>query len=128
MFYVKVTLLFFMLTFGVSLNCVANPGIGKVYFDGFEKQRITGLHESELEVLCCIFTIKRKEFDEILNSEAAPVIGYNSKDVRAKIVFGKNIYFIDRQGTVRFGDKVMVIDKDKFTKLVKLVRCPSKLD
>jgi hypothetical protein len=96
--------------------------IGKVYFYGFDIQRITGLHENEIEKYGCLYELNKYEFISLLRAE--PGAKYQKLDIRAKAVFGNDIYFIDREGIVRNDINYYSIDRKKFKLLFSQIgRC-----
>lgn len=89
-----------------------------VYYYGFGIQRITGIHEDEIESLGCKYTISTQSFLSLLSS-ATTDRSYNSLDVRAEVIFAPSkIYFIDRFGMVRMNDQKFSISKQAFAKLL----------
>lgn len=70
--------------------------VGRVSYYGFDVQRITGLLEQEIDSYGCPFEISRRDFDRAI----VPLSGeaYNPRDVRAKVVFGADVFYIDRFG------------------------------
>jgi hypothetical protein len=104
----------------------ASESVGRVRYYGFDVQRITGLLEEEMERYGCPFEIAREAFNRAARSERSAAQPYNSKDVRAKIVFGSETVFIDRFGVARrVGGEEFSIDKDLFAaSLVAAGPCP----
>jgi len=67
----------------------------------------------------CKYSIDKEEFLHLLSSKISTE-PYSSGDVRAKVIFSSEmVYFIDRRGLVRYGDKEFFIDKAKFTASLK---------
>jgi hypothetical protein len=104
----------------------ASESVGRVWYYGFDVQRITGLLEEEIERYGCPFEIARAAFDHAAESERAAAQPYNSRDVRAKIVFGSETVFIDRFGAARrVGGEEFLVDKKLFVdSLVAAGPCP----
>lgn len=93
---------------------------GVAYFYDFLIERITGLHEDEIERYGRKHCIDRAEFEKILKfSQSGPVDEqYNRLDVRAKVVFSDRSYFIDRFGVVSTGHGYLSVDTEEFSKVV----------
>jgi hypothetical protein len=104
----------------------ASENVGRVRYYGFDVQRITGLLEEEMERYGCSFEITREAFNRAALSERSAAQPYNSKDVRAKIVFGSETVFIDRFGAARrVGGEEFSVDKELFAaSLVAAGPCP----
>jgi hypothetical protein len=94
---------------------------GKVHYYDFSIERITGLHENEVEQYGSKYCINRLDFEQLLRMAAEQVASeqYNRLDVRAKIVFGNRTYFIDRTGAVRSGLGYAALDKKKFAAVLR---------
>jgi hypothetical protein len=88
--------------------------VGRVSYYGFDVQRITGLLEQEIDDYGCPFEISRSKFDRAI----VPLSGdqaYNARDVRAKVAFGAEVFYIDRFGVGKTpnGD-TFAVDKAAF--------------
>jgi len=100
-------LICFTLFFFVSSCSIANIETTKegvlvdVYHYGFDIDRITGILEGEIEVLGCKYKINISEFKKVLNLVEIKNNRYNEFDVRSKVIFGQELYFIDREGFVK---------------------------
>jgi len=67
----------------------------------------------------CRYTIDKKVFRSMLLPRKDSEF-YQKSNVRAKIIYSPTeVYFIDANGVVRFGDHKFVVNKDEFTKYVK---------
>jgi hypothetical protein len=88
--------------------------VGRVSYYGFDVQRITGLLEEEIDDYGCPFEISRSNFDRTI----VPLSGnqtYNSRDVRAKVVFGVDVFYIDRFGVGKASNgSAFAVDKTAF--------------
>lgn len=85
-----------------------------VYFYGFRVERITGIHEGEIEKLGCLYSIRKRSFLKSV-IPGAPSGHYQPRDVRAKVIFGPHdIYFVDRFGNGRHGAEEFVVDRKMF--------------
>jgi hypothetical protein len=90
-----------------------------VYYYDFGIQRITGIHEEEIDGLGCKFAISKKQFIAML-SETKDHRSYQPLDVRANVIFSTTEhYFIDRAGTVHGHDREFIIDKKMFALAIK---------
>jgi hypothetical protein len=108
----------------VGVADVARGGVerGGVFYFGFEIERITGLHEAEIQQHGCEYTIDRDAFyNLLLPAQDEDAVKYNESDVRAKVELGNSIYFVDRQGVVRTPKGPAIINKTEFVKSLKLV-------
>lgn len=102
---------------------------GLVYYFGFKIERITGIPEHQIEEYGCLYKINREDFEKSLlpDTEATKSLRYNKLDVRAKVVFAKKHYFIDRAGVVSTGTGYGLLDKKKFVSHLTLIRkCSAK--
>lgn len=98
---------------------VVNEKNAVVFFYGFEVERITGIHEDEIEHYGCRYTIDRQSFMNVLQPNSS-TNKYQRLDVRGEVVFSKDtIYFIDRDGIVRLGNKEYLLDKKLFISEIK---------
>ena len=89
-----------------------------VHYYDFGAQRITGLHEDEIDSYGCAYTLPAEAFLHLLSNNSLGK--YNPLDVRGHVALATGeSYYIDRAGRVRFGDKQFVIDKRAFPKLLK---------
>lgn len=97
---------------------------GRVYYYAFDIERITGLHESEIEQYGSQFCIGRHDFEQSMLTAPERVnnLQYNKLDVRAKVVFPDKQYFIDHAGVVSGGQEYILLDKGKFIGYLKPVR------
>ena len=85
--------------------------VGRVWYYSFERQRITGLLEEEIERYGCPFEITKEAFDRATASERSEA-PYNPQDVRARIIFDSETIFIDRFGLARrIGGEEFLVDK-----------------
>lgn len=88
---------------------------GTVYFFGFDVPRVTGIPEHEMEKFGCKFKITEPDLIAAMASPQPPhVPDYNALDVRAKISFPKETYYIDHQGVLYKQGRPLLIDKAKF--------------
>lgn len=96
---------------------------GLVYYYAFEIERITGLHESEIEQYGSRYCITRDDFKQSLLTapERVKNLQYDKLDVRAKLVFSDKQYLIDRMGVVRGGQEYVLLDKEKFVSHLKSI-------
>jgi hypothetical protein len=87
---------------------------GRVSYYGFDVQRITGLLEQEIDDYGCPFEISRSDFDRTIVPLSDDQV-YNPSDVRAKVVFGADVFYIDRSGVGKSpnGD-AFAVDKTAF--------------
>jgi hypothetical protein len=101
--------------------------LGDVYYFGFEIERITGIPEEEIEDYGCKYKIRRVDFESLIldDLESAKVLTYERRDVRAKVVFGDEVYYIDRSGVINLNSAgTKRIDRDAFSsKLVESGEC-----
>jgi hypothetical protein len=106
------TLLFF-----ISHQSIAHTA----FFYGFDVERITGIHETEIESYGCKYTV-----DDLLIKKSFSLIGVNEKssydheNVRAKVILDGEIYFIDKAGNARSSKDSYVVDKEIFIGLITL--------
>lgn len=90
-----------------------------MYYYGFGIERITGIHEEEIDELGCKYTISKKQFLSML-SDTKDHRPYQPLDVRANVIFSPTEhYFIDRSGTVHARDREFTIDKKIFAQALK---------
>ena len=92
----------------------SEPQDAVIYFYGFEVERITGIHEEEIEELGCAFSAESKAIASALKAVESGNSDYDRRDVRAKIEMLGRSYFVDRTGAVRQGDNYFELDKVQF--------------
>jgi len=89
---------------------------GIVFYYDFSIQRVTGLHEHEIETYGCRFEIRREDFERAILQPREGQLTYRSRDVRAKIVFGDETIYVDSFGVASgSGGGMFAIDKSRFT-------------
>jgi hypothetical protein len=96
----------------VTANGATQPTAsdGTVYYFGFEIERITGIHEHEMDQHGCSYTISKEGFVALLKSADDLSFRYERRNVRAHVSFGAGEqYFVDREGIVRYGDQYFVL-------------------
>lgn len=98
-----------------------DPRIAVIYYYGFEIERITGIHEEEIQELGCLFSAKSDSIENALVKVNASDANYERRDVRAKIEMHGKPYFVDRAGIVRQGDDYFQLDKAWFVASIALV-------
>lgn len=120
---VKKTTIFFALVFysiiGVSKDKMTiSPTNDKaiVYFYGFSIERITGLHENEIEKYGDLFIMTKDSFDRsrLVLPNQKNDLKYNGLDIRGKVIFRNEEYFIDRSGVFKGPRGIGKIDKFVF--------------
>jgi hypothetical protein len=95
---------------------------GTVYYVGFEIELITGIPESQIEEYGYLYKIEKKSFHSILTQlKDGADQKYNAFDVRAKVIFSDECYFIDRAGVAKSNGVYAMIDKKKFVQFLILV-------
>ena len=100
--------------------------IGKAYVFGFNIERITGIPEIQMEEYGCLYDISRDSFISLLQV-GRNMQEYQDLNVRAKVIFNNDVYFIDRYGIVRNGVNYFSIDTKKFELLLTRKRkCPRR--
>jgi len=94
---------------------------GSVCFTGFEVQFLVGKTEESINnPQYCRYSIEKAEFIKMISSRPSSEF-YLSSHVRAKVSFSeRDVYFIDNNGIVRSGNKKFFIDKEQFSKVLKL--------
>ena len=92
----------------------ADPEQALVHLYGFEIQRITGIHEEEIEKLGCPYAALSKDLEKTLTKIDPNESEYERRDVRAKIEMRGKVYFVDRFGFVRQGNDHFTMDKVRF--------------
>ena len=92
-----------------------------VSYYGFEIERITGIHEEEIEELGCTYSAEADTIDSALSEVDSSDVAYDRRDVRAKIQMHGKSYFVDRAGVVRQGDDYYRLDKARFIASLTLV-------
>ncbi|MBN6104707.1 hypothetical protein JR064_21315 [Xanthomonas sp. CFBP 8703] len=94
---------------------------GSVCFTGFEVQFLVGKTEESINnPQYCRYSIEKAEFIEMISSRPSSEF-YLPSHVRAKVYFSeRDVYFIDNNGIVRSGNKKFFIDKEQFSKVLKL--------
>jgi len=103
-----------------------SANVGRVWYYPFARERITGLHEEEIDRYGCPFEVARDAFDRAVSSRRPDTPSYDSRDVRAKVVFGSETVFIDRFGAARrVGGEEFFVDTELFAAaLVAAGSCP----
>ncbi len=107
----------------VATGCFADDGRPKavIYYYGFEIERITGIHEEEIEELGCAYSADSDSIESALIKVDSKKVNYDRRDVRAKIAMHGESFFVDRDGIVRQGDNYFQLDKARFIALITLV-------
>lgn len=103
-----------------SMPAIADPpSDAHAYYFPFGAERFIGLHEDEMKIKGCKFTINADAFAHLL-SHAAANHAYIKFDIRAEVVLesGEEFY-VDSEGNVRSGDRFFTIDRKDFVKLLK---------
>ena len=127
--------LFELLLFFVGLSAAwAGPGTltelpasrnveGRVFYFGFEIERITGIPEKQISDYGCAYLVDRKSFLRLLSTPTRlGAQNYDETDVRAVIRFADStLYFVDYQGVVRTGRKIYLLEKSDFVAILKPV-------
>jgi hypothetical protein len=97
---------------------------GVVYYFDFDIERITGLHESDMNGYGCSSVVDRFKFEGLLSEGIKDK--YNSLDVRAKVSFKDKDYFVDRAGNVRAGSDYFYLNTSELSEVImKGSKCPS---
>lgn len=110
--------------FLVSLFCLVGgtQETSNVYYFDFAVDRVAGIPEHQIEEYGCLYSMNRHDFLESLNKPDNATEEYNPLNVRAKLKFGEEIYFVDYAGVVK--GRQQSVDKDAFRKaLVVVGRC-----
>lgn len=94
-----------------------------VYYYGFKVDRITGLHESEIQKYGCLYFADRNIITSSLTISENAGEKYNRSNIRASMIIDDSIYYIDYNGIARKDDVFFVIDKDKFVQSLKFISC-----
>ena len=92
-----------------------------VYYYGFEIERITGIHEEEIQDIGCHYSSNEEQIGAALERLDMVDSGYDPLDVRARVEMASKTYFIDRDGVVRQGDQYFKLDKESFVRALTLV-------
>lgn len=93
--------------------------IGMVYWRGFDIESLTGIPESQIENYGIKHCISKNAFMELLspisefNSRA-----YDSRDVRGSIIFDNDVYYVNRDGIVRYKNYFYSINKELFNYII----------
>ena len=98
----------------VRLNAV-------IHYYGFEIERITGIHEEEIEELGCAYSADSDSIESALTEVDSQTVNYDRRDVRAKITMRGRSYYVDRAGIARHGDSYFKLDKAQFIASITLV-------
>lgn len=85
-----------------------------IYFYGFEIERITGIHEEEIEELGCVYSADSHSIESALTIVSSIDANYDRRDIRAKIEMHGESYFVDRAGIARQADDYFRLDKAQF--------------
>ena len=93
-----------------------------INYYGFEIERITGIHEEEIEQLGCLFSARLESIENALVRVNSSDANYKRSDVRAKIEMHGKPYFVDRAGIVRQGDDYFQLDRAQFVASISSVR------
>lgn len=98
------------------IDCLS-AGKALVYYFDFKIERITGLHEGEMESYTS-YCLSKDDFNKIfiVKPNETDSMQYNKLNVRAKIIFKEEVYYIDRNGVVRGPNGYGKIDKKEFSK------------
>jgi len=92
----------------------------EIYYFGFDIERITGIHESQIEELGCHYKATKKKMEESLTLLDDEKVDYEPLNVRAEIRMGGRSYFVDRDGNVRQGSSYYLLDKEMFVSSITL--------
>jgi hypothetical protein len=108
-----------------TVSSQAADEIGRVNYFDFEIDRITGILEEEMGNYGCLYEISRSAFDRSVLPEQPAGERYDSRDVRAKVVFSSRTIYIDRRGIAKaVGGEEFSIRKDVFVSaLTAIGRC-----
>ncbi len=98
-----------------------DPRLAVIYYYGFEIERITGIHEEEIEELGCTYSADSDSIERALTKLNLKNVNYDRRDVRAKIAMHGESFFVDRDGIVRKGDNYFQLDKARFVASITLV-------
>jgi len=98
----------------------ADPRKVVIYYYGFEIERITGIHEEEIEELGCVYSADSNSIESALMAVNSSDAKYDRRDVRAKIEMHGKSYFVDRAGFARQGDNYFQLDKVRFVASIAL--------
>lgn len=102
-----------------SSSADVDPEKAIVYFYGFEIERITIIHEEEIEELGCLHTANSQDMERALVKVDANDVNYERRDIRAKIEMSGKSYFVDREGVTRQGDHYFQLDKARFLESIE---------
>lgn len=94
---------------------------GSVCFTGFEIQFLVGKTEESINSPeYCGFSIEKTKFIKMISYRPSSEF-YLYFHVRAKVSFSRqDVYFIDNNGIVRSGGRKFFIDKEQFSKSLKV--------
>ncbi len=119
----------FLLSVIVAMLCLlvsydsladADPQEAVVYYYGFEIERITGIHEEEIEELGCVYSANSDSIESVLAKADSSDVDFDRRDIRAKIEMRGKSYFVDRAGIARQGDNYFRLDKVQFVASITL--------
>ena len=85
-----------------------------IYYYGFEIERITGIHEEEIEKLGCSYSADSDAIASALTRADSDNANFDRRDIRAKIVMQGDSFYVDRAGIVRQGDRYFRLDRARF--------------
>lgn len=115
---------YFFVSLGVPIDVMANNFDHKrnvahnqkftVLYYAFNAESYSGVTMQQLEISSCPRLIQKNVFISLLKNAKRNAEGFNPNDVRAKIMGEGKIYYIDRRGSIKFGDDVVSINKDSF--------------
>ena len=101
---------------GICADVIRENGLA--YYYDFKKERITGLHEDEIEHYGIEYSINSHKFLKLLEKKDNGQQEYDHLNVRAKVLLPKQEFFIDYEGNIRAGIEYYRIDRDAFVKLL----------
>jgi len=100
----------------------------RVYFFGFDIQRITGIPEADIASSGCAYIADARRLTTLLALSPASSRAYESRDVRAKVIGLEGVdFYVDASGVAKVGARTVDIDKTAFSQLLELDRsvpCP----
>ena len=116
-----------VLTILLIISCVdaddnARVNSVRVYYYGFEIERITGIHEEEIQEIGCEYFANEESITDTISPLDVTDVRYDPLDVRARFEFREEIYFVDRDGIVRQGTHYFRLDKENFVRALTLTR------
>jgi predicted nucleic-acid-binding protein len=112
----------------VHLHSLAMPEVrdehvGRVFYFGFEIERITGIHEEQIVQEGCAYVIPERVFLRLLRPNGDVKNRYRKRDVRALVTLSDATkYFVDHSGFVRSGANFYEIDKTSFGQSLSFVK------